>query len=171
MRGLGLDTEMMGEASSRQDLVQAAEAEDRIILFYKAKNPLPARVAHRTYTLQSTLPDDQLREVIEAFDVVVDSDCLCGRCVQCNAWDWQLVGRDAVRENPQVTQKTLDNFNEFWLCGGCGKVYWEGKMFVQALGHFREFMPEATNGTSGAESPDSGKQSEDHVAKHAQELV
>ena len=20
----------------------------------------------------------------------------------------------------------------FWLCGGCGKVYWEGKMFVKA---------------------------------------
>ena len=20
----------------------------------------------------------------------------------------------------------------FWLCGGCGKIYWEGKMFVKA---------------------------------------
>ena len=43
----------------------------------------------------------------------------------------------------QVAQKTLENFDEFWLCGGCGKVYWEGKMFVKALDHFRSFMPEA----------------------------
>ena len=142
MRGLGLDTEIMREGTSQQALVEAAEKDDKIILFYKAKKLLPGRVAHRTYILQSSVPDDQTREVIDAFDVVVDSDCLCGRCVQCNAWDWHLVGRDAVRGNPQVAPKTLDNFEEFWICGGCNKIYWEGKMHEKALGHFRSFMPE-----------------------------
>ena len=144
MRGLGLDTEIMREGAAQRDLVDAAEKDDRIILFYNAKKQLPARVAHRTYVLQSSTPDDQMREVIEVFDVVVDSDCLCGRCVQCNAWDWQLMGRDAVRGNPQVAQKTLDSYEVFWLCGGCDKIYWEGKMFEKAMGHFRSFMPEET---------------------------
>lgn len=40
--------------------------------------------------------------ICEAFDVDINSDCLCGRCVQCNAWDWQLVGREDVKDNPQV---------------------------------------------------------------------
>ncbi|CAE7948472.1 unnamed protein product, partial [Symbiodinium sp. KB8] len=136
MRGLGLDTEILKEGAPQGDLVESAEADDRIILYYQAKKLLPARVAHRTYVLQSSAPDEQLREVIEAFDVDVDSDCLCGRCVQCNAWDWNLVGRDAVRGNPQVAEKTLENFDEFWLCGGCGKIYWEGcsQQLVRGLG-------------------------------------
>lgn len=143
LRGLGLDTKILKEGSPQRELVETAEEEDRIILYYNTKNLLPARVSHRTYMLRSTVPDEQLREVIEAFDVDVDSDCLCGRCVQCNAWDWQLVGREQVKNNPQVAEKTLESFDEFWLCGGCGKIYWEGKMFVKALSHFRSFMPEA----------------------------
>ena len=27
----------------------------------------------------------------------------------------------------EVAEKTLENFDEFWLCGGCGKIYWEGR--------------------------------------------
>lgn len=41
----------------------------------------------------------------EAFDVDVNSDCLCGRCVHCNAWDWQLVGRDEVKDNPKARHR------------------------------------------------------------------
>ena len=60
---------------------------------------------------------------------------------------FKLFGVKEVRKmarlgRAQVAQKTLENFDEFWLCGGCGKVYWEGKMFVKALDHFRSFMPE-----------------------------
>lgn len=170
MRGLGLDTEILREGAPQGDLVESAEADDRIILYYQAKKLLPARVSHRTYVLQSSAPDEQLREVIEAFDVDVDSDCLCGRCVQCNAWDWNLVGRDAVRGNPQVAEKTLENFDEFWLCGGCGKIYWEGKMFVKALGHFRGFMPDAkADGTEGA-APQTTDKEQGQVAQRSQEL-
>lgn len=159
LRGLGLDTAILREGAPQRELVETAENEDRIILYYNTKNLLPARVCHRTYMLRSTSPDEQLREVIEAFDVDVNSDCLCGRCVQCNAWDWQLVGREEVKDNPQVAAKTLESFDEFWLCGGCGKVYWEGKMFVKALGHFRSFMPESLE-----------RQKEEQMAARSQEL-
>jgi len=167
LRGLGLDTEIVREGTPQRDLVEAAETDDRIIIYHSTKNLLPARVAHRTYMLRSSTPDEQLREVIEAFDVEVDSDCLCGRCVQCNAWDWQLVGREAVRGNPQVPNKTLENFDEFWLCGGCGKIYWEGKMFVKALDHFRSFMPDGpTDASIPGPQPGSGKE----IAQRSQEL-
>ena len=53
-------------------------------------------VVFETCSNQPPLPD------VEAFDVDVNSDCLCGRCVQCNAWDWQLVGREEVKDNPQA---------------------------------------------------------------------
>lgn len=76
--------------------------DSRIILYYNTKNLLPARVSHRTHMLQGSSPDEQLREVIEVFEVAVDSDVLCGRCVHCNAWDWHLVGRDEVKDNPKA---------------------------------------------------------------------
>eukprot|EP00434_Breviolum_minutum_P005785 symbB.v1.2.005100.t1/scaffold234.1/size257806/19 len=162
LRGLGLDTMILREGAPQRELVETAEDEDRIILYYNTKNLLPARVFHRTYMLQSTSPDEQLREIIEAFDVDINSDCLCGRCVQCNAWDWQLVGREDVKDNPQVAARTLESFDEFWLCGGCGKIYWEGKMFVKALGHFRGFMPES--------SDSSDRQREGQIDARSQEL-
>ncbi|CAJ1419291.1 unnamed protein product [Effrenium voratum] len=149
LRGLGLDTEMLAEGAPARRLVECAEESDRIILYYSTKNLLPSKAAHRTYMLRSTSPDEQVREIIEAFEVDLDSDCLCGRCVQCNAWDWQLVGRQELRDHPKVAAKTLEAFDEFWLCGGCGKVYWEGKMFVKALDHFRTFMPK--EGREGGE--------------------
>eukprot|EP00438_Fugacium_kawagutii_P001338 Skav226322 [mRNA] locus=scaffold3301:635617:652993:- [translate_table: standard] len=149
LRGLGLDTAILREGAPSRELVDSAEEEDRsstqkmIILYYNTKNLLPARAYQRTYMLRSTSPDEQLRE---AFDVDVNSDCLCGRCVHCNAWDWQLVGRDEVKDNPKALEGAEgcgEDFGKFrraacpvfgfWLCGGCGKVYWEGKMFVKEL--------------------------------------
>ncbi|CAE7675422.1 EXD3, partial [Symbiodinium sp. CCMP2456] len=174
MRGLGLDTEILKEGAPQGDLVESAEADDRIILYYQAKKLLPARVAHRTYVLQSSAPDEQLREVIEAFDVDVDSDCLCGRCVQCNAWDWNLVDRDAVRGNPQVAEKTLENFDEFWLCGGCGKIYWEGcsqhcyvAFFGEAYSKYQTLHSEIYNCIGPTRSGNQGY----HINHSPQDLV
>mmetsp|Transcript_81285 Transcript_81285/g.250907 ORF Transcript_81285/g.250907 Transcript_81285/m.250907 type:complete len:231 (+) Transcript_81285:2-694(+) len=108
---------------------------------------LPASVLEHTYVLRSEGTDEQLREVIDVFEVEVHADCLCGRCVQCNAWDWRFASRADLQGNPQVGAKTLQAYDEFWVCGGCGKVFWEGSMFEKAVGHFRTFMPNAEEGT------------------------
>jgi len=140
MRGLGLDTTILAESASTRQLAQTAVDEDRVILTRTRKMQVQANAVHRLYFVRAGAAEDQLREIIDVFGVKVDSDCLCGRCVQCNTWDWRLATRDDVRSNPQVNKKTLAAFDEFWVCGGCGKIYWEGGMFEKAIGHFRKFM-------------------------------
>ena len=41
---------------------------------------------------------------------------------------------------------TASNYQEFWRCGSCRRVYWEGKSFQMAVEHYRQFAraaPEA----------------------------
>lgn len=152
MRGLGLDTAILPEGLTAKHLAPIAMDEDRIVLTRSRKTQLPGPAAARLYLLRSSDDtDEQLREIIDVFGVEVDVDCLCGRCVQCNTWDWRLTTRDDVRGNPQVNEKTLSLFEEFWTCGGCGKIFWEGGMFEKAVTHFRTFLPpEADGGAVGS---------------------
>mmetsp|Transcript_99021 Transcript_99021/g.288793 ORF Transcript_99021/g.288793 Transcript_99021/m.288793 type:complete len:794 (-) Transcript_99021:309-2690(-) len=157
MRGLGLDSVILGEngKATQQDFREAVE-DGRIVLTRSRKLKLPATVSEHTYVLRSEGTDEQLREVIDIFGVEVHADCLCGRCVQCNSWDWRFASRSDIRGNPQVSEKTLRSYDEFWVCGGCGKVFWEGSMFEKAVGHFRTFMPDSgEGGPSSGEAPPS----------------
>ncbi|CAE8647001.1 unnamed protein product [Polarella glacialis] len=142
MRGVGLDTLILDEGAPLPKLGRLAVEEDRIVLTRSRKMQLAGEAAARIYFLRGEDTDDQLRELIDVFGVEVDPDCLCGRCVQCNTWDWRFASRDDVRDNPQVSEKTLAAFSEFWACGGCGKIFWEGGMFEKAVAHFRTFLPE-----------------------------
>ena len=62
--------------------------------------------------LRGSSPDEQLREVIETFEVEVDSEVLCGRCVHCNAWDWHLVSREEVKDNPKAGVQYIRHLTE-----------------------------------------------------------
>jgi len=155
MRGLGLDTYLMADGSSVPQLAKVALSEDRIVLIQNQKSQLPTDILDRVYWLRSQSVDEQLREVIDVFEIEVDPDCMCGRCVQCNTWDWQFRTADEIRSNPQTAKQvnapTLEMHSEFWICGGCGKVFWEGIMFEKAVAHFRTFLPDATATPSSLE--------------------
>lgn len=154
LRGIGLDSIVLQDGASVRELTQVALDEDRLILIQSSKVQLPKATRDRAYHLRSRGADDQLREVINVFGMAVDAECLCGRCVKCNAWDWRLATREELRHHPQMTlsERTLESYNEFWLCGGCGKVYWHGSMFDHALDHFRSFLP-AAGPTHGVSEP------------------
>merc|ERR1719460_3340460 len=97
MRGLGLDTWILPVRSPTKEVARVACTEDRIILTRTRKTSLPAEVSHRIYLLRSDTADDQLREIIDVFAVSVELDCLLGRCIQCNTWDWQHATREDVK--------------------------------------------------------------------------
>lgn len=141
MRGLGLDTLVAHEGASPQQLARSAVEGDRIIMTTSRKQQLPAEAISRQYSLRNTKLDDQLREIIDVFEVELHEDCLLGRCIQCNAWDWRRQTRDDVRDNPQVHTSTLEEYDEFWMCGGCHKIFWEGRMHSKAKHHYSMFLP------------------------------
>ena len=142
LRGLGLDTLIMPDGTPLREMAQMALQEDRIILRHSRKMQMPQAVRDRTYCLRTNAPDDQLREIIDVFEVVVDPECFCGRCVKCNTWDWQLRSREEVLKMPDMwlSDDTIAKYDEYWVCGGCNHVYWHGKLFQNALDHFQQFV-------------------------------
>lgn len=46
----------------------------------------------------------------------------------------------------RVTAETLARYKEFWACGGCGQVYWEGPLWEKARRHFRAYANEEEQG-------------------------
>ena len=48
---------------------------------------------------------------------------------------------------------TASNYQEFWRCGSCRRVYWEGKSFQMAVQHYRQF---ARASAAPEESPRAG---------------
>lgn len=141
MRGVGLDTLILQERATARELVTVAVNDDRVFIIpSSSKLQVPSSALHRLYRLTALSLEDQLQEIIQVFDAVVDAGCLCGRCVQCNAWEWVLLSREEVRGNPQVKDKTLEKYDEFWRCGGCDKIYYKGDLFKKATAHFGVFM-------------------------------
>ena len=39
----------------------------------------------------------------------------------------------------EVAPRTAEMYSEFWRCGVCRRVYWEGNTFRQALAHYAQF--------------------------------
>ncbi|CAK0873896.1 unnamed protein product [Prorocentrum cordatum] len=147
LRGIGIDSVLLPEGASLQALASTAKREDRVILARPGKRQLGAEALGRTYFVRAERPDEQLQEVIDVFGVRVDSQNICGRCVECNASNWVACGSDEVRG--EVADKVLARYQEFWRCGGCGKVFWEGSMFEKAVSHFRTFVPCERSGGGG----------------------
>ncbi len=65
----------------------------------------------------------QLRQLRRELDIVVRDEPVEARCPMCNS-EVTRVARDEVAD--KVPSNVLSEVNDFWACGGCGKVYWRG---------------------------------------------
>jgi hypothetical protein len=95
---------------------------------------------------------EQMAVIISAFKLDITTERFCGRCVHCNSDDWHSINREEAAATGRVMERTLQVYTDFWLCGGCGKIYWEGTLFEKAVTHFRKFLPENQNSKSSVES-------------------
>ncbi|KAF4712265.1 Exonuclease mut-7, partial [Perkinsus olseni] len=142
LRGLGVDTLEL-DSCEPAPLEYIAETQHRaVVVNYRTKigkrrwcNGVKCYVLPE---LCNTI-DQQLTAVMQEFAIEVDPDSLLGRCVSCNARDW-IITTDKDMVKGQVHPMTLKLYNKFYVCGGCGKVYWEGVMFEKAVTHLRKFV-------------------------------
>lgn len=77
------------------------------------------------YFLRSQAPQEQVREVVRRFDLI-DHFAPFSRCMECNG-KLKEVNKTAVIH--QLQPQTLNDFNEFFECQGCAKVYWKGSHY------------------------------------------
>lgn len=120
LRLIGYDT---AQPLDRPDswLQRLAREEGRILLTQDA--PLARATSVHTYYVNARGFEDQLIEVVRAFDLVIDSERLLSRCTRCNSRVDRLAA-DAAR--PLVPPAVRENHEDFFACPSCRKVYWRG---------------------------------------------
>lgn len=133
LRMLGLDTVFDNDYDDNT-IIQRALHEKRIILT-RDRILLKNRKVTHGYWVRSTDPVLQIKEIINRFDLK-NSFNLFSRCLECNQI-LDNVSKESISE--KIPPRTREYYDIFRICGGCGRIYWEGshyekmKKFAESL--------------------------------------
>ena len=133
------------------DLVEVALREGRTILTRDRGVLMRSAVTHG-YLVKSTRPRVQLLEILERFDLWNCTSPL-SRCSVCNRPVESVDKQDVLEQLPPGTRR---NYNEFWRCSGCGRIYWRGAHYRALCGLVgRDVVPRGSIQAPAGEEGDS----------------
>ncbi len=127
LRLLGFDTLFRNDFDD-DEIIEISLREKRIILT-RDKGILKQNAVTHGYFLRSDDPKKQLKEVIERLQLHQKFRPF-SRCTACNS-SLEQVEKSSLKN--RITEDTLQYYNEFWQCTGCGKIYWQGSHFRHIL--------------------------------------
>ena len=133
LRMLGFDTLYRNDYPDSR-IISISGAEKRIILTRDIGMLKIKEVTHG-YWIRSQNPKTQLQEVIGRFDLK-SSIKPFHRCMTCNGII-EKADKESIRDG--LEKKTKKYYSEFYRCGSCGKIYWQGshyekmKRFIEDL--------------------------------------
>lgn len=131
LRMLGFDTLYRNDFRDEQ-IIDIALNEHRIILTRDQAILKHKRVTHG-YWVRHTRILSQLQEVVNRFDLS-GSITPFSRCMVCNGLVTPVPKEHILSQLPEGTKR---DFNEFYRCGSCGKVYWKGSHYERMMGVVR----------------------------------
>jgi len=120
LRILGYDTLFNPYVPSSTVIKQAVE-EKRIFITRDSKataNPELSEI----FLVRSERYREQLREVVDHFQLDTSSR-LFTRCTICNV---EIVSVEKESIKTQLPEKSAMNFDRFYQCPHCNRIYWEG---------------------------------------------
>ena len=121
LRICGYDAEYLRNASD-EELIRKAVDGGRILL---TRDRLLYRKAVRAgaeaFFIEGDGDIEKLASVSRRFNLELDPEK--SRCPQCDA---TLVAVEKEAIEGKVPSRTLEAYDEFWICESCGKVYWKG---------------------------------------------
>ena len=120
LRLLGFDT-LHDNGYADDEIVRIAAETGRIILT-RDRMLLKNGAVRRGYWVRSTDPIEQAREVIRRFDLRGQVE-LFSRCPVCNG---EIVPVSKEEVHDRIPPKTALWLDEYFVCSGCGKLYWRG---------------------------------------------
>ncbi len=131
LRMLGFDALYRNDYDD--DTLAQISGRERRLLLSRDRMLLERREIVRGYRVQETNPRRQLVEVLRRFDLFRLAAPF-SRCIRCNSV-LQLVDKLAIlhRLPPMVAA----SYDDFRICPGCGKLYWQGthvqrmKIFIE----------------------------------------
>ncbi|KAK9994836.1 hypothetical protein SO802_024539 [Lithocarpus litseifolius] len=125
-----------------RELIEQALKEKRVLLTRDAKLLRHEYLLkNQIYRVKSLLKNEQLREVIETFQLKISEDQLMSRCSKCNG---RFIQRPLSTEEAVEAAKGFQRipnclFNKnivFWQCMDCHQLYWEGTQYHNAVQKF-----------------------------------
>lgn len=123
LRMLGFDA--LYESGFSDESLAEASARERRVLLTRDRELLKRKTITHGYFVRGTNPRAQLAEVLDRFDLYRHVRPF-SRCLRCNLL-LEAVQKEQVIE--RLPPKVCECFSEFWVCRGCGRVYWEGSHY------------------------------------------
>lgn len=121
LRICGYDAEYIRDAGD-EELIRRAKEEDRTLLTRdKALYRKALRRGASVHLVRGNSDAERLASVAAKFGLRLRPED--SRCPMCGS-PLRHVERREVKG--MVPEGTYRRFEEFWLCGGCGRVYWRG---------------------------------------------
>lgn len=126
LRLLGFDTAYERDGSDAE-VAEQSQSEHRVLLT-RDVGLLKRRNVSHGYYVRAVDPRDQVIEVLARFQLARAVRPFT-RCTLCNS---DLVAVDKREVADRVPAGSLARFQEFRICSGCDRVYWEGSHIERA---------------------------------------
>lgn len=135
LRLLGFDTLYKNDFAD-QEIVDLSVREQRIILT-RDKGILKYRDVVYGYWVRDDNPKGQLQEVVQRWQLHSHFQPFT-RCCECNT-PLQPVEKERIKE--RLADETLQFVDDFMLCPGCNKIYWQGSHYQRFCRYIDELWP------------------------------
>ena len=119
LRVMGYDVLYLKNVEDEK-IVENAIKEDRILLTRDKK--LAKKFKNSLYIEEKDL-DSQIGEVVETFKIAKNEENFLSRCIICNV-EIEEIEKEKIKG--KVPENVFENFEEFWICKKCGRIYWAG---------------------------------------------
>jgi uncharacterized protein with PIN domain len=136
LRMMGHDAKYSNVADDAE-LLATAKKENRILLTrdFELYEQALAKEIEACYVEGPTEPE-RLSDISARFGIPLEIDLETSRCPKCNT-KLAPVPKEEIAGG--VEKNTLEHYNVFWKCPGCGAVYWQGAHWTK----IRETLEEA----------------------------
>lgn len=133
MRLLGFDS-AYDTGYSDNEIVDKSLKEKRIILTRDKILLRNRRITHG-YWIRATDPKQQLSEVVSRLDL---SNLMqpFTRCMECNS---TIIPVEKEEIADSLPLKTREFYNDFRICPGCSRIYWEGSHYEKMRAFVNSF--------------------------------
>jgi len=121
LRICGYDAEYLRNASDEELIRKAVDGERILLTRDRLLYRKAVRAGAEAFFIEGDGDIEKLASVSRRFNLELDPEK--SRCPQCDA---TLVAVEKEAIEGKVPSRTLEAYDEFWICESCGKVYWKG---------------------------------------------